>query len=189
MKIRVLVLITLLSVSLAACRKEETATDSPAATPAQTKAGAEAPKAGSVGATLPPYKAQTLEGGEFDLASTKGTVVLLNIWATWCGPCRYEIPELIKLHDTYAARGFQVIGASVDGPESMKEVAPMVKDRKINYPVILDPDGKIADLFETNVIPTSALLNREGKVIWTRIGTVEADDEGLIAAIEGALGK
>jgi thiol-disulfide isomerase/thioredoxin len=138
---------------------------------------------------MPPYKAQTLEGGEFDLASTRGSVVLLNIWATWCGPCRYEIPELIELHETYAERGFQVIGASVDGTESMKEVAPMAKARKINYPVVLDPDGEIADIFETNVIPTSALLDRNGKIVWTRIGTVEADDKELLAAIEAALGS
>ncbi|HEU5162284.1 MAG TPA: TlpA disulfide reductase family protein [Thermoanaerobaculia bacterium] len=189
MKIRVLLLIALLTISLAACRKEKKATDAPDETATQAKAGEEAPKGGSVGATLPPYKAQNLDGKEFDLASTKGTVVLLNIWATWCPPCRYEIPELIKLHETYASRGFQVIGASVDGPESMKEVAPMVQERKINYPVILDPDGKIADIFETSVLPTSALLDREGKVIWTRIGTLEADDKELVAAIEGALGK
>ncbi len=191
MKIRFVLLVAVLALSLAACRKEKTAAE---AAPAGDTAAAVQPESGSspseavgVGAAMPPYTAKTLEGGEFDLASTKGNVVLLNIWATWCGPCRYEIPELIKLHQTYGAKGFQVLGVSVDGTESMKDVAPMVKDRGINYPVILDSDGKIADIFETNVIPTSALLNREGKVLWTRIGTIEADDKELIAAIEGAL--
>ncbi len=190
MKTRNLILIALLAVSFAACRKEKPAAD----TAASATAGAEVPKTAappgtaSVGAPLPPYKAQTLDGKEFDFASTKGSVVLLNIWATWCPPCRHEIPELIKLHETYSPRGFQVIGASVDGGESVKDVAPMVKERNINYPVILDPDGRIADLFETTVLPTSALIDKEGKVVWTRVGTIEADEKELIDAIENALG-
>jgi thiol-disulfide isomerase/thioredoxin len=182
MKIRIVLLAALLVITAGACRRE-----APAGSAGGAAAGSQTPAA--TGAAMPPYTAQTLEGGAFDLASTKGSVVLLNIWATWCGPCRYEIPELIELHEKYAGRGFQVIGASVDGTESMKDVAPMVRERKINYPVVLDPDAKIADIFETNVIPTSALLDRNGTIVWTRIGTVEADDEELVAAIEAALGS
>ncbi len=192
MNLRSFLLIALISLSvfaMAACRKEEPVPETlaaPGASQADESASA-APGAASLGAPMPPYQATTLDGAAFDLASLKGKVVLVNIWATWCAPCRHEIPELIKLHETYGSRGFQVLGASVDGTESANEVAPMVKERKINYPVVLDTAGKIADIFETNVIPTSALIDREGRVVWTRMGTLEADEKEVIEAIEKAL--
>lgn len=191
MKARSVLLIAFICISVAACRKEQPVPENlsaPGASPA--KAGdAAASGTATLGAPMPAYKAKTLDGADFDLASLKGNVVLLNIWATWCGPCRHEIPELITLHQTYASRGFQVLGASVDGEESAKEVAPMVEDRKINYPVIIDTKGKIADIFETSVIPTSALIDREGRVVWTRVGTLEADEKEVVEAIEKALGR
>ncbi|HEY0593270.1 MAG TPA: TlpA disulfide reductase family protein [Thermoanaerobaculia bacterium] len=193
MTARSILLIALATLSVAACRKERPVPENLSAPgAARTKApqaSAAAPGAATVGAPMPPYKAKTLDGAEFDLASLKGNVVLVNIWATWCGPCRQEIPELITLHDTYASRGFQVLGASVDGAESAKQVAPMVEDRKINSPVILDTEGKIADIFETSVIPTSVLIDREGRVVWTRVGPLEADETEVVEAIEKALGR
>ena len=193
MKISSFLLVAFLFVSVAACRKEQPVPpdlSAPGAPQArQADSGAAAPETATVGAPMPPYTAKTLDGREFDLASLKGSVVLLNIWATWCPPCRHEIPELIKLHDRYGPRGFQVVGASVDGEESAKDLAPMVKERNIDYPVILDTKGKIADIFETNVLPTSALIDRQGRVVWTRVGTVEADEKEVVEAIEKALGK
>src|SRR5437870_3915146 len=75
---------------------------------------AEEPGETSVGSTMPSYHAQSLDGTEFDLSSEKGNVILLNLWATWCKPCRFEIPELEKMHNDYAARGLKVIGVSLD---------------------------------------------------------------------------
>ncbi|HVR44661.1 MAG TPA: TlpA disulfide reductase family protein [Thermoanaerobaculia bacterium] len=167
----------LLGFSLSACREDGRS--------AQEGTAAGAPVA--VGETMPPYTAQTLDGASFDLADLRGTVVLVNIWATWCGPCRYEIPDLIELHRTWAPEGFQVLGVSVDGPETMSEVEPMVKARSINYPVVLDPDGVIANVFETAVIPTSALIDREGTVVWKEIGVIDASDPELLAAMREAL--
>lgn len=191
MNLRSFLLVALVAIAAAACRKEAPAPETLSApgAPAAEKTASAEPGTAAVGAPMPPYKAKTLDGGDFDLASLKGNVVLVNIWATWCPPCRYEIPELIKLHDTYKARGFQVLGASVDGTESAKEVAPMVKERSINYPVVIDTDGKIADIFETNVLPTSALIDRQGRVVWTRIGTLEADEKVVVEAIEKALAR
>jgi thiol-disulfide isomerase/thioredoxin len=192
MTARSVLLIAFVCASVAACRKEQPVPENLSAPGAsQAKAGEAAATSGTatLGAPMPPYKAKTLDGSDFDLASLKGKVVLVNIWATWCGPCRHEIPELITLHQTYASRGFQVLGASVDGEESAKQVAPMVEDRKINYPVIIDTKGKIADIFETSVIPTSALIDREGRVVWTRVGTLAADEKEVVEAIEKALGR
>ncbi|MFN2442263.1 MAG: TlpA family protein disulfide reductase [Thermoanaerobaculia bacterium] len=140
-----------------------------------------------VGAPMPAWTAETVDGKKFDIADMRGDVVLVNIWATWCGPCRYEIPELVKLHAEWAPQGFTVLGASIDGRATLDEVEPMVRNFKINYPVVIDSDATIADLFETSVIPTSALVGRDGTVVWTRVGTLHAADPDMVAAIRAAV--
>ena len=140
-----------------------------------------------VGSVMPAWTAKTPDGKAFDIADMRGSVVLINIWATWCGPCRYEIPELVKLHAEWAPQGFAVLGASIDGRATVGEVEPMMRSFQINYPVVIDSDARIADLFETSVIPTSALIDRDGRVVWTRIGTLHADDAEMVAAIRAAL--
>ena len=139
----------------------QTAVAAPSATPADGTA--------KVGSIMPAWNAKSVDGKAFDIADMRGNVVLINIWATWCGPCRYEIPELVKLHAEWAPQGFAVLGASIDGRATVGEVEPMMRSFKINYPVVIDTDARIADIFETSVIPTSALIDRSGKVVWTRI--------------------
>src|SRR4051794_35506997 len=107
-------------VILAACQKHETPqkpanqpkpsvsekSTPPPATPATDTDSA-------VGTNMPAYKAELLDGKSFDVAAEHGNVVFLNLWATWCGPCRFEIPELQKLHTDNAAKGFKVVGVSL----------------------------------------------------------------------------
>jgi cytochrome c biogenesis protein CcmG, thiol:disulfide interchange protein DsbE len=155
------------------------------------KRGEEAAAAPStdVGATMPPYQATMLDGTPFDLSAERGKkVVFLNLWATWCGPCRFEIPELEKMHAKYAARGFEVVGVSVDegGAEAVK---PFVKEQPIGYPIALDPNVKIANILQTTVLPTSVLIDRDGKIVWRRIGALMGPDATLDAAIEKALAR
>ena len=157
----------------------QTVVTDPPATPADGTA--------KVGSVMPAWTARTVDGKAFDIADMRGSVVLINIRATWCGPCRYEIPELVKLHAEWAPQGFAVLGASIDGRATVGEVEPMMRNFKINYPVVIDSNARIADLFETSVIPTSALIDRNGKVVWTRIGTLHADDAEMVAAIRAAL--
>ena len=139
-----------------------------------------------VGDTLPEYSALWLDGSKFELAKHQENVVLLNLWATWCGPCRFEIPELQTLHDRYKARKFEVIGVSLDesGAESVKQ---FVTDQKMTYPIALDAEGKLANILQTSVLPTTVLLDRNGKIVWKRLGMIEKDDQELVKAIEAAL--
>jgi thiol-disulfide isomerase/thioredoxin len=142
-----------------------------------------------VGATMPPYQATMLDGKPFDLAAERGrNVVFLNLWATWCGPCRFEIPQLEKMHAKYAPRGFEVVGVSVDegGAEAVKS---FIKEQPIGYPIALDPSVKIANILQTTVLPTSVLIDRNGKIVWRRIGALMGPDATLDAAIEKALGR
>ncbi|HEX9161749.1 MAG TPA: TlpA disulfide reductase family protein [Thermoanaerobaculia bacterium] len=171
---KVLVLVALLA--LAACRREHRA---------QPKVQANAEKAGAQTLT---YESQWLDGSKFDLAREKGNVVLLNVWATWCGPCRFEIPELDKLHAQYASRGFKVIGVSID-EGGASDVKPFLKDQKVSYPIAVDPEGKLATMLKTTVIPTSVLIDRGGKIVWKHFGIVSTGDESLTKALEAALGQ
>ncbi|MBV9493059.1 MAG: TlpA family protein disulfide reductase [Acidobacteria bacterium] len=187
-------------VCAAGCRKKETpaptqtATTTTAATatargttappppPAQTPATSGV----DVGSTLPAYTATTLDGKPFDLASTRGKVVLVNLWATWCGPCVFEIPELEKVHQQFNARGFEVIGVSLDegAPDNVKQ---FVAEHKMTYPVVLDPEGKMANVLQTSMIPTSVLLDRNGKIVWKKYEALTGPDAEMVKAIETAL--
>ena len=140
----------------------------------------------AVGAMMPAYHAQFLDGKEFDLSAQKGSVVLVNVWATWCGPCRFEIPELEKMHKDFGARGFKVIGISVDdtGADSVKE---FVTEKKMTYPIVIDAEGKIANLMQTSILPTTVLIDKSGKVVWKQYGAISSGDMSLLKALEAAL--
>ncbi|HEV7921800.1 MAG TPA: TlpA disulfide reductase family protein [Thermoanaerobaculia bacterium] len=140
----------------------------------------------SIGSTLPPYTAKMLDGSPFNLAARRPKVVLLNLWATWCGPCVFEIPELEKLHQQYAARGFEVVGVSLDEGDP-QGVADFVKEHKMTYPVAIDPEGKMANILQTSIIPTSVLLDRNGKVVWKKYEALTGSDPELAKAVEAAL--
>lgn len=160
-----------------------TATTATATTSAATATAA----AGTdVGATMPAYSTAFLDGSKFDVGEQKGKVVMLNVWATWCGPCRYEIPELQKLHEQYAAQGFSVVGVSVDEGNG-DDVKQFVAENKITYPVAHDADGKLATLLDTSVLPTTVLLDRNGKIVWKKFGAIMPGDESATKAIEAAL--
>ena len=140
----------------------------------------------NIGSMMPPYQAKTLDGKEFDLASQKGNVVLLNLWATWCGPCRFEIPELEKMHKEYSPRGLRIVGVSLDdsGADAVKQ---FVKDQKMTYMIAIDPDGKIANIFQTSIIPTSVLIDKKGRIVWKDYGPVSLNDATLKKALDAAL--
>ncbi len=161
------------------------------AAPVKTATTAAAPAAQrtEVGDPMPAYPAPMLDGKPLDLgAEQKGKVVLLNVWATWCGPCRGEIPLLRKINQTYKPRGFEVLGVSVDesGADGVKQFA---NEQKIDYPIAVDPDGKIANLLQTTVLPTSVLIDRNGKIVWRQIGALDENDTTLQDAVEKALGS
>ena len=146
------------------------------------------PKA-DVGDVMPPYSAESLEGKSFNLASDKGSVVLVNVWATWCAPCRYEIPELQAMHQKYAGRGFKVIGVSVDNT-GVGDVKQFVADNKMTYPILLDPDARVAKVLGTTVLPTSVIIGRDGRIVWRKIGAVMPNEISSVeSVVKQALAK
>jgi thiol-disulfide isomerase/thioredoxin len=141
----------------------------------------------------PNITVKDLNGADVSLAQYKGKVVLVNFWATWCGPCRIDIPWLIEFQNKYGARGFTVLGMAMDeGGKS--DVDPFVRDERfdvggqklgMNYPILLGNDD-VSDKFGGLLgLPTSVLISRDGKKIKTFIGLVNY--EKMAKEIEGQL--
>ena len=184
-----LVVCALITLVVFGCGKKKesvtTTTAPPKAEPTQP-----APDAGElkIGSAMPSYSGPTLEGSTFDLTKEKGHVVFVNLWATWCGPCRFEIPQLEELHQKYKARGLTVVGVSVDESEP-KAVQEFATEQKMTYPVVLDPAGKMAVILQTTILPTSVILDRQGKIVWKKYGPILPNDQSLVRAVEAALAK
>ena len=137
-----------------------------AGTPSATSAGTPAPlgrsSAGARGPLelkLPLYPSRKMH----DLAKDRGNVVLLDVWATWCEPCRLALPVYERLLKQYGKRGFKVYAINVD--EDQDDIRPFVKLTKLSLPVLLDLDGEIAETkLRVRVMPTSFVLDRQGRI-------------------------
>jgi len=103
-----------------------------------------------------------LQGKSWHLRDLRGKVVLVNFWATWCPPCRKEMPDLEALYDKYKEQGFVVLAIS---DEEAAKVAPFLAERKISYPVMLDPGRKVHKLYQVEGIPKSFVYDREGRMV------------------------
>jgi len=103
-----------------------------------------------------------LQGEGWHLQDLRGKVVLVNFWATWCPPCRREMPDLDALYNTFKDRGFVVLAIS---DEEAAQVAPFIRERKISYPVLLDPGRKVNEVFFVEGIPKSFVYDRSGKMV------------------------
>jgi peroxiredoxin len=103
-----------------------------------------------------------LQGNRWHLQDLKGKVVLVNFWATWCPPCRKEMPDLQALYDKYKEQGFVVLSIS---DEAGAKVQPFITERKITYPVLLDPGRKVNEEFQVEGIPKSFVYDRQGKLV------------------------
>jgi len=118
--------------------------------------------AATVGDPAPDFRLPSLSGEEMALESFKGQVVLLNFWASWCDPCKQEMPEFEKIHQKYHDRGFQVVGINID---KKKENAQMFADYfHVNYPVLLDPESATIQRYLGRSMPTSYIIDRTGRV-------------------------
>ena len=104
-----------------------------------------------------------LEGKTWTLKDLKGKVVLVNFWATWCPPCRKEMPDLEALYNRFQDEGFVILAVSED--EETAKVGPFITEHKITYPILLDPGNKVNQLFQVEGIPKSFVYDRDGKLV------------------------
>lgn len=176
MRVRVAVVMGTLLMLSAACTPKETASSSSAADGRV-----------EIGLPAPSYTAVSLKGDSVSLAGQRGKVVLLNVWATWCHPCRTEIPELRVLHERYQSRGLELVGVSVDTDGTDEAIRSFMTDFSMTFPVWRDPDERISTQFLTVGVPSTFLIDKQGILRWRKTGPIAPNDSSLKSAIERAL--
>jgi cytochrome c biogenesis protein CcmG/thiol:disulfide interchange protein DsbE len=125
--------------------------------------------------TAPDFILADARGERLRLADYKGKVVLLNFWATWCGPCKAEIPWFIEFQKQYQAKGFTVLGVSLD-EDGWKVINPFVAEQKINYPILLGNEEVNQRYGGIEALPTTLLIGRDGKVAYLHAGLVSKSE-------------
>ena len=118
--------------------------------------------------------------------AAKQPVTLVNVWATWCGPCKAEFPELQALHTAYASRGLRLLAISID-TEADSVVSASARAMGSTFAIGRDPEDQVRGQFATVGIPESWLISSDGTLLWRHAGAIAAGDRGLRSAIEMAL--
>lgn len=139
-----------------------------------------------VGAPAPTFALPARDGRLIRLEDFRGRVVLVNFWATWCAPCTTEMPSLNRLAAHFSGRPFQLIGISEDG-ESGAGWSPIdgyLRQVPVDFLLLLDPDGRVADAYGTFTIPESYLIDPQGRVVRKTRGAIAWDSAEIIRAIE-----
>jgi cytochrome c-type biogenesis protein len=142
-------------------------------------------------APAPDFTATTLDGsGEVAVADLRGDVVLLNTWATWCTPCREEMPLLQSLADEFGGEGLQVVGVSIDRAGSEQRIREFADETGVTFQIWRDPENRFARTFRTSGVPETLLIGRDGSVLYTWKGPLTeggADREIVADAVAGRL--
>jgi cytochrome c biogenesis protein CcmG/thiol:disulfide interchange protein DsbE len=136
------------------------------ASPAEEESSS-TPKAGSM---APDFELKTADGKIVKLSDYRGKAVLLNFWATWCGPCKIETPWLVDFYKQYQPQGLEIVGVAMDDAGSQDEIAKFVKDMNINYTIVQGTE-KVADAYGgIDGLPISFFIDRNGKIVNMTIG-------------------
>ncbi len=151
---------------------------------------AEAPSPGTLdqlqGTKAPDFTLKDVNDKPVSLSSLRGNAFLITFWATWCPPCRNEMPSLNRLYKEYAARGLVVVGVATD--RSVSSVRDFLSKHPVDFPVLLDTDSKVSRQFRVFSLPTSFLLDRNRAIIQRFMGEEEWDSDAVRSQIKTTLG-
>lgn len=136
------------------------------------------------GDVAPDFTMPLLDGGEDSLSNHKGEVVLLNLWATWCGPCREEMPFMQNFYERMEGKEFEILAVSQDR-KGEEEVRPFVDEFNLTFPILLDTDEEVGDLYQTDKYPESYIIDRDGVVVKRVVGELTSSDLQLIEHLVG----
>lgn len=142
----------------------------------------------AIGQPAPDYAAATLAGDSVALSELRGDVVLLNLWATWCAPCRHETPFLQSVFENYRDRGFHIVGVSQETRDAAGQIAEFTEEYGVTYTILHDTQLRGDRIYHAPGLPATFLIDREGVLRWLRYGPVDEQTDGFIASIEAALG-
>ena len=169
----------LVALTLFACGEDKT-----------TGHGAESPGSSGTapttsGSTASDFSARDIDGKTVKLSEYLGKqAIVLNFWATWCEPCVAEFPHLRRMYDANKDKGFVILGIAMDGPESVANVAPFARRQQLNFPVLLDEDSHVAQLYNPKKsAPLSVLIDKQGRIFKVREGYNPGDEEYFAADV------
>lgn len=129
----------------------------------------------ALSAPAPDFTLRSSNGPNLRLQEQRGHVVLINFWATWCGPCRQEMPQLSRLQEKYRSAGLLVLGISVD--DDTRHAADVAARLGLGFPVLHDSDKSVSRLYDLATMPTSLLLDRDGRVRYVHRGYVAGTED------------
>ena len=139
------------------------------------------------GQQAPGFTLLTLDGGRASLTDHRDKLVVLNFWATWCQPCTVEMPSLEALWRRYRDRGLIVVGVSVDRGAPKALLEPYVRNLKLTFPILLDPDSKTSDRWRVTALPATFLVRPGGEVAGMAMGAREWNSDEMRALVERLL--
>jgi len=151
--------------------------------PAPAGAAATPAPAPVVGAPAPDFTLNELGGGQVTLSSFNGQVVLINFWATWCGPCELEMPGIEAQYQAVKDQGFTVLAVNLDEPDTL--VSDFVTRLGLSFPILLDPGATVNDLYRVRGYPTTYIVDREGVIVQVHVGYM---NEGQLTGYLAKLG-
>ncbi|HUI90271.1 MAG TPA: TlpA disulfide reductase family protein [Anaerolineales bacterium] len=132
------------------------------------------------GFLAPEFKLETSQGQSIALTDYRGKAVLVNLWATWCPPCRAEMPTIEKVYQEFQNQGLVVLGVNSTIQDDPAAIAPFVKQYDLTFPILLDVNGEASDLYEIRSLPTSFFIGRDGIIKEVVVGGPMS--EGLLQA-------
>ncbi len=139
------------------------------------------------GHQAPDFTLKTLDGKTARLSELRGKkVVLINFWATWCPPCRLEMPTMQKIYTEYKDKGFEVLAVNIE-PDAKEEISEFMKELRLTFPVLLDPDMKVTRKYRLIGLPVSLLIDRQGIIRSKDIGYHDWTDKESRRQVESLL--
>lgn len=144
-----------------------------------------------IGSRAPDFAASTLDGASEirGMADYRGDVVLLNIWATWCGPCRVEMPEIQALYSNFGPAGFRVAAVSIDNPGMEHAIRGFVRDYGLTFDILYDPSGDIQRIYQSAGVPETFIIGRDGVIRKKVVGAIRWNSEPNQALVRQLLAE
>lgn len=142
-----------------------------------------------IGLPAPAYGSRSLSGDSVSLAQLRGRPVLLNVWATWCIPCRTEVPVVERVYQRYSPKGLEVIGINVDNADNVQTVRQFMRAYDITYLVWLDPNKQVLRDFIAIGVPATFLIGRDGTLLYKHMGPLQDVDWGMHQTIQNSLAR
>jgi len=122
------------------------------------------------GFNAPEFRLETLSGDEISLADLHGSPVVVNFWASWCPPCRSEMPAIQNVYTKYKPQGLRVLAVNLTHQDRLPEVSAFVQENKLTFPILLDQDGRVSSRYQTHSLPTTFFIDGNGIIQHVVIG-------------------